>query len=234
MGLRVLVVEDDIRLARLIARALGEDGHAAEIASDGEEALDQIAGTSFDVVILDLMLPRIDGLEVCRAIREQGEPAAVLMLTARDSVPDRIIGLEAGADDYLGKPFAFSELLARVRALGRRASPGGIFQVDDLVLDPAARTVARAGRPVALTAREFDVLEQLVRNAGRAVSREQLADRVWGAETECESNVVDTYIHYLRKKLDNDRRPLIQTVRGVGYLVRMSAPDHATADGDAP
>lgn len=220
MGLRVLVVEDDMRLGRLIARALREEGQAVTLAFDGDEAVEQAFAASFDVIVLDLMLPKRNGIEVCRTLRQENDTAKVLMLTARDTIADRVYGLSAGADDYLGKPFAFEELLARVRALGRRSAPDGVFRIADLTIDPAAHRVERGGREIPLTSREFDLLEQLVRNSGQVLRRDELLERIWGADADPTSNVVDTYIYYLRNKVDRDGPPLIHTVRGVGYLVR--------------
>jgi two-component system OmpR family response regulator len=222
VGYRVLVVEDDVRLARLMARALEEDGNVVALSHDGEAALAQAERASFDVVVLDLMLPRLDGLDVCAALRDQGLEVGVLMLTARDSVEDRIAGLEAGADDYLGKPFAFAELLARVRALGRRMTPGGVLRVGQLTLDPVARSSYCQGRPLELSVREFDLLEQFLRHQSQVLSRAQLLERVWGPDAEPTSNLVDVYVHLLRQKLGEEAR-LIRAVRGAGYVLH--APD---------
>lgn len=224
MGWRVLVVEDEVRLAHLIARALREEGHGVAIALDGQRALELAAETSFDVIVLDLMLPRLDGLAVCRDLRAQGNETAILMLTARDAVPDRVAGLVAGADDYLVKPFAFEELIARVRALGRRTAAGGVLRAGDLVLDPTDRHAERGGQQLRLTSREFDLLEELARNLGRVLSRDHLLERVWGSDVDPASNIVDIYIHYLRDKVDRGRPPLIHTVRGVGYVLRAPHP----------
>jgi two-component system OmpR family response regulator len=219
---RVLVAEDEERMATLVAGALSADGHAVEVAHDGARALAAATSTAFDVIVLDVMLPELDGFSVCRRLREARRPAAVLMLTARGSVEDRVNGLDAGADDYLVKPFAMAELLARVRALARR--PPGLrgpdLRVSDLSLDPLRREVRRGGHRLDLTAREFTLLQALMRRAGEPLSRAELLDAVWGEEAEPYGNVVDLYIHYLRTKTERHGPRLIETVRGVGYVVR--------------
>ena len=220
-GLRVLVVEDEPTLARLVARALTEDGSDVRVVHDGQLGLESALAEPTDVVVLDLMLPRLDGMALCRELRRLASPSSILMLTARDAVSDRVRGLDAGADDYLVKPFALDELLARVRAVARRTGGGGTLRVDDLVLDADRRTVNRAGSAVQLSPTEFRLLEHLVRNAGRVVAKERLLERVWGDETEATENVVETYIHYLRTKLDRPpAKPLIHTVRGSGYVLK--------------
>jgi two-component system OmpR family response regulator len=220
--MRLLIAEDDAKLLTALARGMRGEGYAVDVASDGEAALFQARVYDYDAVILDLMLPERDGIEVCRALREEGRWSPVLMLTARDGVGDRIRGLDAGADDYLVKPFDFGELVARVRALLRRGAPErpAVLSVGDLDVDPASRSVTRAGREVALTAREFSVLEFIVRQAGQVVSRTDLLEHVWDRNYEGSTNIVDVYVGYLRRKLEEPfGRPLIRTVRGVGYVL---------------
>jgi two-component system copper resistance phosphate regulon response regulator CusR len=220
--MRILVVEDDEQHAAIIARGLRKHAFAVDVAADGEQALFFAETNEYDVVVLDVMLPKLDGLEVCRRLRDGGSHVAILMLTARDGVADRVAGLETGADDYLVKPFDFSELLARVRALLRRQqvyrSP--VLQVGDLVVDTAAQTARRGGRSLALTAKEYALLEFLARNAGRVVGRAELAEHVWDNSYDAFSNVIDVYVRRLRQKVDmGDAAPLIHTRRGVGYLL---------------
>jgi two-component system OmpR family response regulator len=217
-----LIVEDDLKLARSLERGLRSDGYAVDLAASGSDALLQAHVYDYDAVILDVMIPQPDGVEVCRALRADGHWVPVLMLTARDGVGDRIRGLDAGADDYLVKPFDYGELIARVRALVRRGAPErpAILRVGDLEVDPAARTVIRAGRAVELTAREFALLEFLVRRAGEVVSRSELLEHVWDQNFTGSSNIVDVYVGYLRRKLEEPfGRPLIRTVRGAGYVL---------------
>ena len=214
--MRLLVVEDDVKLATAVGRGLRHAGYAVDVVGDGESALRNASVWDYDAVVLDLMLPGRDGIDVCSVQRERGCWSPVLMLTARGEVPDRIRGLDAGADDYLAKPFAFGELLARLRALLRRA-PGerpAVIEAGALRVDPAAREVSVAGRAVELTAREFAVLELLARNAGDVVTRAQLLDHVWDANFEGSTNIVDQYVGALRRKLG---APLIRTVRGAGF-----------------
>jgi DNA-binding response OmpR family regulator len=216
----VLVVEDDQRLARLIKRVLEEELHVVDLAYDGSDALYKGEDGAFDVIILDVMLPEMDGVAVCRRLREAGVHTPVLMLTARDAVEDRVRGLDAGADDYLPKPFAFAELLARLRALTRRRAPvaGQVLAVADLTLDPVRRRVERGGRTIDLTPKEFALLEYLMRHPNQILTRTQIMDHVWSYEFSTLTNVVDLYIHYLRRKVDAGfRQRLIRTARGVGY-----------------
>jgi DNA-binding response OmpR family regulator len=222
--MRVLVVEDERKVANFISQGLQEEGHTVEVAKDGEAALDLLRETPpWDLVVLDVMLPRLDGLAVLRAARAAGVTAPVLILTARDTVPDKVTGLDLGADDYLTKPFSFDEFLARVRALLRRAEGRRepVLRVSDLVLDPATRDVVRGARRLALTAREYALLEYFMRNAGRVLTRPMLAEHVWGLDFDPESNVVDVYVGYLRRKIDGPGEPrLLHTVRGAGYTLR--------------
>ena len=222
--MRILLVEDEIKMARAIRRGLEQEGYAVDAVGDGEEALFRATESDYDGIVLDLMLPGMDGFSVCRTLRSRDRWAPVLVLTARDAVEDRIQGLDAGADDYLVKPFAFGELLARLRALVRRG-PGvrpAVLEVGDVSLDPAAHRVLRAGQAVELSAREFALLEYLMRNAGEVVSRTRILDHVWDYNYDGLSNVVDVYVGYLRRKLgpsSSDGEPFIRTVRGVGYAV---------------
>jgi two-component system OmpR family response regulator len=221
--MRVLVVEDEAKLAGLLRRGLEEEGHAVDLARGGDDALWRAAAAEYDAVVLDVMLPGPDGFEVCRRLRERGVWTPVLMLTARDSVADRVAGLDAGADDYLAKPFSFAELLARLRALARRgtAERPAVLEVGDLRLDPAARRVWRGDVEVSLSAKEFGVLETLMRRPGRVLSRHELIEHAWDAAYEHRSNVVDVYVRYLREKIDRPfGRRSLETVRGVGYRLR--------------
>ncbi len=219
----VLVVEDEPRLLKLIERALRAEGYEVESIDDGAVAFDRARGGGYDLIVLDVMLPTMSGLEISLRLRRQGVRTPILMLTARDAVEDRVVGLDAGADDYLVKPFAFAELLARMRALLRRhadGSPADTLKVDDLVLNRVRHEAQRGSRQIELTAREFALLEYLMRNAGRVLSRDQIIDAVWPQDFEGGSNVVDTYVHYLREKVDRlPAQPLIRTVRGVGYTL---------------
>jgi two-component system, OmpR family, response regulator len=219
---RLLVVEDDGKLARALERGLRAEGYEVDVAYTGEDALSQADEQDYDAVVLDVMLPGLDGFAVCQELRRAARWVPVLMLTARSEVADRIRGLDAGADDYLVKPFDFGELLARLRALVRRspAERAATLAVGDLRFDSAMRTVTRAGREVELTAREFQVLELLARNAGQVVSRPQLLEEIWDDDCDGSANVVDVYIGYLRKKLEDPAGPqLIRTVRGIGFML---------------
>ena len=220
-NMRLLLVEDEPRVARFIAQGTREQGYAVDIATDGEEALYKASITDYDLIILDVMLPIKNGFEVCREMRANGIKQPVLMLTARDAIDDRVTGLDAGADDYLGKPFDFKELLARIRALLRRASEvrPETLRVADLTINTAAHTVTRAGRSVTLTAKEYALLEFFVLRAGTLVGRGDIAHHVWDENFDPFSNVIDVYVRRLRKKIDEGfGRPLIHTRRGEGYL----------------
>ena len=216
--MRLLLVEDDAKLADAVCRGLRGEGYAVDHAADGEAAIADAHVWDYDAVILDLMLPRRDGFDVCRTLRGRGDGVPILMLTARARVDDRIRGLDAGADDYLAKPFDFGELLARVRALIRRgpSERAATLRLGDLVVDPARHAVTLSGTPVELTAREFSVLEYLARHPGELISRARLLDHVWDANYEGSTNIVDVYVGYLRRKLG---RPLIRTVRGAGFVL---------------
>jgi len=225
--MRILVVEDEPQIADFLARGLTENGYSVDTAHDGEEALQWPAVAEFDVIILDVMLPALGGIEVCRRLRERGLRTPVLMLTARDAVEDRVAGLDSGADDYLVKPFAFAELLARVRALIRRepALQGNVLQVGDLVLDTATRQVTRADAPVELTAKEFALLEYLMRHPDQVLSRTVIAEHVWNYDFDNATNVIDVHVKNLRKKIDGVREPkLIHTARGAGYRISAREP----------
>jgi two-component system OmpR family response regulator len=217
-AMRLLLVEDDAKLAGAVCRGLRAEGYAVDHAADGEEALTDTHVFNYDAVVLDLMLPRRDGYAVCRTLRDRGEGVPILVLTARGAVDDRICGLDAGADDYLAKPFDFGELLARLRALIRRgpSERAPQLRVGELVVDPARHAVTLAGEPVELTAREFAVLEYLARRPGELVRRTELLDHVWDANFEGSTNIVDVYVGYVRRKLG---RPLIRTVRGAGFVL---------------
>ena len=222
--MRLLVVEDDAKLARALTRGLEREGYAIDVADTGDDALRQALAGGYDGVVLDVMLPGPDGFAVCRELRRRDLRVPVLMLTARADVSDRIRGLDAGADDYLVKPFDFGELLARLRALFRRGPAddrGQVLQVGDLRIDPGARRVTRQGRDLWLTAREMAVLEILARNAGQVVSRKELLEQVWDEQYDGSQNVVDVYVGYVRKKLETspDDRRIIRTVRGVGFVL---------------
>jgi two-component system, OmpR family, response regulator len=221
--MRILIVEDQVKMAGLVKRGLQKEGMATDVATDGEEALWRAQATEYDAIILDLMLPGIDGFEVCSRLRDEGVWAPILMLTARDAVRDRVAGLDGGADDYLTKPFSYSELLARLRALVRRGpvERPAELRVGDLRLDPARRQVWRGEAEIQLSPKEFSILETFMRRPGEVLSRFQLLEHAWDYEYENRSNVVDSYIRLLRRKVD---KPFgvqsIETVRGVGYRLR--------------
>lgn len=227
--LRILVVEDEARLAHLIVRVLGEEGYAAESAGDGRSALARATAEPFDLLIVDWMLPEVDGLRVVKGLRVARIRVPALMLTARGQVEDRVEGLDSGADDYLVKPFAFAELLARVRALTRRPPElplEAVRSVAGITLDPARHIVRRGGDRIELTAREFALLATLIQRPGRVFTRTALLDTVWGGSRGVYANVVDLYVSYLRKKLDRDGEPSrIRTVRGVGYAFDLDGND---------
>ena len=221
--MHVLVVEDEVKMASLIRRGLAEDGFAADVATSGEEALLMAGSTAYDAIVLDVILPGTDGFETCRALREDGVWSPVLMLTARGAVEDRVAGLDGGADDYLTKPFSFAELLARLRALIRRGQSErpSVLEVGDLRLDPATRQVWRGEAEIALSAKEFALLEAFMRRPGHVLTRLQLLEQAWEYDYEYRSNVIEVYVRYLRRKID---KPFgthsIETVRGVGYRLR--------------
>lgn len=221
--MRVLVVEDEAKIARFLSRGLTEAGYAVDIARNGAEALSYATSAPYDIIVLDLLLPKIDGITVCRRLRESDLSASILILTARDSVDDRVAGLDAGADDYLVKPFAFAELLARIRALLRRprGTDQNLLRVGDLEMDVVSRRVARAGSPIELAPKEYALLEYMMRNRCQVLSRTQILEHVWNYDFYAGSNIVDVYIRYLRKKIDegHDDKKLIKTIRGVGYTL---------------
>jgi two-component system OmpR family response regulator len=222
--MRILVVEDEPKLARLLERGLVEEGHAADVARTGEDALWMARSVEYDAIVLDLMLPGVSGVDVCRTLRESEVWSPVLMLTARDAVADRVAGLDAGADDYLPKPFSFAELLARLRSLARRGQPERptVLEAGGLRLDPSTRTVWRGETEIELSAKEFALLETFMRRPGQVLSRYQLLEHAWDIAYESKSNVVDVYVRYLREKVD---RPFgvesLETVRGAGYRLRV-------------
>jgi heavy metal response regulator len=221
--MRILVVEDEKKVASFIKRGLEEEGHAVDVAVDGEEGLTMALGSIHDLIILDIRLPKMDGLRVLKELRQEKVMTPVLLLTVRATIEDKVLGLDAGADDYLTKPFAFEELVARVRALLRRraAADPAILQVADLTLDPARRTVSRGGERIELTAREFALLDYFMRHPGRVLTRAMIAEHVWDYTFDTTTNVIDVYVNYLRKKIDAGWEPkLLHTVRGVGYVLK--------------
>ena len=223
--MRILVVEDERKVANFIRQGLEEEGHTVEVAADGATALDLVVdGSPYDLVVLDLMLPGRDGFAVLRTARARRVDTPVLILTARDGVSDKVTGLDLGADDYLTKPFAFEEFLARVRALLRRGSGqrAPLLRLADLTLDPSTREVSRGARKIVLTTREYALLEYFLRNAGRVLTRPMIAEHVWGLDFDPESNIIDVYVGYLRRKIDGDgERRLLHTIRGAGYVMRV-------------
>ena len=238
--MRLLLVEDDARIARFVAKGLREQAYAVDVVATGDEALYQAAINTYDLIILDVMIPGRDGFEVCRELRQSGQRMPILMLTARDAVEDRISGLDHGADDYLTKPFEFRELLARLRALSRRSGelrPAKIT-VGDLVLDTGAQTASRGGRAISLTTKEYALLEFLARNVGRVVGRAEIAEHVWDETFDPFSNLIEVYINRVRRKIDADSpKPLLHTRRGAGYVLgsasQTAAPDAAEEGSSA-
>ncbi len=223
--MRILLVEDEERIAAFIHKGLREELYTVDVARDGAEALDIALASEYDLIVLDVRLPMRDGISVCRELRAQGNRTPILMLTARDTVDDRVRGLDAGADDYLVKPFAFQELLARLRALARRPPvvQDHTLRVENLTLDTRTHQTRRDAQPIDLSAREYRLLELLMRHPGQVLTRTQIAEHIWGYDFDANSNVVDVYIRYLRRKVDDPFEPkLIQTVRGVGYKLEAS------------
>jgi len=228
--MRILVVEDETAISAALRRILEADGHAVDVASDGPEGLTWARSYPYDAIVLDIVLPGVDGFQVCARLRADGDRTPVLMLTARDAVDDRVAGLDAGADDYLAKPFAAAELLARLRALGRRSvgEAAPLIRNGGLEIDPATRAVRRDGVAIRLTSKEFALLEFLARHPGQVFTQERLIEAVWDADFAAESNIVEVYIRSLRRKLDDGRRDgAIETIRGAGYRLR---PEAARAD----
>ncbi|MDR1833639.1 MAG: response regulator transcription factor [Propionibacteriaceae bacterium] len=228
--MQILVVDDDQAVRESLARTLKYSGYDVVTAVDGVDALAKLSATHVDAIIMDVMMPRLDGLETTRSLRESGNDVPILVLTARDAVGDRIDGLDAGADDYMAKPFSLEELQARLRALTRRARPGGgessaqTLAFSDLTLDPHTREVTRAGRRISLTRTEFDLLETFLQNPRRVLKRQELLDEVW-PELPATANSLEVYIGYLRRKIESDGEPrLIHTVRGIGYVLRETPP----------
>lgn len=222
--MRILVVEDEKRIARFLKQGLEEESYAVDVVADGSSALDWVAAAKYDLILLDVMLPGLSGFEVCRILRQRSVTTPILMLTARDEIDDRVTGLDAGADDYLPKPFAFKELLARIRALVRRtstsATPDTVLTLADLQLDTITHRAKRANREIELTAKEYALLEYLLRHPRRPLSRTLIREAVWGFDYYGASNVVDVYVRHLRQKLESSGEPpLIHTVRGVGYKI---------------
>lgn len=221
--MRILVVEDEAKVASFIRRALEEESYAVDVCGDGAQGLDLALAGCYDLIILDLMLPGMPGIEALKALRKAQVAAPVLILTARSELDQKVKGLDAGADDYLTKPFAIEELVARARALLRRGTgeAAGVLQVDDLALNPATREVTRGGKRIELTAKEYALLEYLMRNAGRVLTRPMIAEHVWNQDFDTFTNVIDVYVNYLRNKIDRGQeRKLIQTVRGSGYTLK--------------
>lgn len=221
--MRLLFAEDQPQLRRSVTKALTAAGYSVDAAADGAQALDDLDGVDYDSIVLDVMMPRVDGLTVLRTLRSRGDDTPVLLLTARDAIDHRVEGLDAGADDYLVKPFAMEELLARLRVLTRRKGSGrtNVFTLADLTVDTAARSAVRAGMPLTLSAREYALLEHLIRNKGIILSREQIENNLWNYDYAGGTNVVDVYISYLRKKLDGGHeKKLLHTVRGMGWVLK--------------
>ena len=221
--MRVLVVEDERKVAQFIKKGLEEEGYAVDLAFDGEEGLHMALDRVHDLILLDISLPKMDGLRVLKKLREEKLATPVLLLTVRAAIEDKVLGLDSGADDYLTKPFAFQELLARIRALLRRKAEAGppLLRFADLILDPARRLVTRGEEKIELTSKEFSLLEYFLRNPGRVLTRAMISEHVWDYDFDTESNVIDVYVNYLRRKIDSGReKKLIHTVRGAGYVLK--------------
>lgn len=220
--MKILIVEDEKKVANFVKKGLQEEGFAVDVADNGEDGLALATAAPYDLIILDIYLPKLDGIQVLTKARERKVTSPVLLLTVRATIEDKVLGLNAGADDYLTKPFAFEELLARVRALLRRRGDAGmVFRVADLVLDPVRRTVIRGTRRIDLTFKEFSLLEYLMRNADRVLTRTMIIEHVWNYDFDNETNVVDVYVNYLRRKIDDGSdKKLIHTIRGVGYVMK--------------
>jgi heavy metal response regulator len=220
--MRILLVEDDQRIAHFIKKGLAETGYIVDLVADGDEAIDEALATPYDLIVLDIMLPGRDGFDVLTEIRSSGAKMPVIMLTARDTVDDKVRGLDAGADDYLTKPFTFAELEARVRALLRRGSgnPAASLQIADVTLDPVSHIVRRGDRTIEMTPKEYAVLEYFMRSPGRVLTRTQIIEHVWQYQFDTDTNLVDVYVNRLRRKLEDPDGNLLQTVRGVGYALR--------------
>ena len=229
-SVRILVVDDDRAVRESLRRSLSFNGYTVDLAEDGVEALEAINNERPDALVLDVMMPRLDGLEVCRQLRSTGDDLPILVLTARESVSERVSGLDAGADDYLPKPFALEELLARLRALLRRTGPedaseGAVMTFADLTLDPSTREVHRGNRSISLTRTEFSLLEMLIANPRRVLTRSRILEEVWGFDFPTSGNALEVYVGYLRRKTESEGEPrLIHTVRGVGYVLRETPP----------
>ena len=222
--MRLLMVEDEAKLIRFVSQGLGEEGYAVDVATDGDQGLAMALDRVHDLIILDIQLPKKDGIAILQELRRARVPTPVLLLTVRATIEDKVLGLDAGADDYLTKPFAFQELVARVRALLRRGSDPAppILQVADLRLDPARRVVSRGDTTIELTPREFALLDYFMRHPDRVLTRTMIAERVWDYSFDSTTNVIDVYVNYLRKKIDADQEPkLLHTVRGVGYMMKV-------------
>lgn len=223
--MRILVAEDEKSLNRVITKRLESEGYSVDSCFNGEDALDYMYVGEFDAVIMDIMMPKLDGIEAVKRMRARGDSTPVIFLTAKDSISERVAGLDAGAEDYLTKPFAFEELLARIRVMTRKKSGNttNVYTVADLVLDTSSRTVQRGGTQITLSAKEYDILEYLILNKGKIISREKIENHVWNFDYSGGTNIVDVYIRYLRKKLDDGfDEKLIHTVRGMGYVLKIS------------
>lgn len=221
--MRILIAEDDMDLNKIIVKKLSAEGYAVDSCADGRMALEYLEAAEYDAAVLDIMMPEMDGLQVVTKMRQQRNMTPVIFLTARDTIADKVRGLDTGANDYLVKPFSFDELMARLRAMTRASvqNPTNLYTIADLTLDTGSHTVCRAGKEINLTAREFALLEYLLRNKGRVLSRQKIEDNVWNFDYDGGTNVVDVYITYLRKKIDEGYQPkLIHTIRGVGYLLK--------------